>query len=109
MVKKDERNYILGTELGTKGPEFNIFEKVALGAASGVLKIPESILELGAAFSDAAFNTELVSALERNFPRINVTDGPGKFVEIILQYGIPYTKALQIANKMHGLKKLRDL
>ena len=34
MVKKDERNYILGTELGTKGPEFNIFEKVALGAAS---------------------------------------------------------------------------
>ena len=109
MVKEKEKNYILGTELGTKGPEFNIFEKVGLGVASGVLKIPEAILELGAAFSDAAFNTELVSALERNFPKINVTDGPGKFVEIILQYGVPYGIALKIAGKLHGMKKLKEL
>ena len=109
MVDKAKRRYILGTELGTKGPEFNIFEKVGLGAASGGLKIVESIAELGAAFSDFAFNTELVTALEENFPRINVTDGPGKFVEIALQYGVPYTYALRIGSKLHGMKKLRDL
>ena len=42
MVKEKEKNYILGTELGTKGPEFNVFEKIGLGVASGALKIPEA-------------------------------------------------------------------
>ena len=52
MVKK--RNYIFGTEEGTQGPEFNVFEKVGLGAASGGLKIVEGIAELGAGFIDYA-------------------------------------------------------
>jgi hypothetical protein len=109
MVKRPERNYIFGTEEGTKGPEFNVFEKVGLGVASGILKIPEAIAELGAAFSDYAFDTELVKALEENFPRINVTDGVGKFVEIALQYGVPYGFALRIGGKMGQLKKMREL
>ena len=109
MVDKVKRKYLFDTELGTKGPEFNIFEKIGLGAASGGLKIVESIAELGAAFSDYAFNTDFITALEENFPRINVTDGPGKFVEIALQYGIPYSYALKIGSKLHGMKKLREL
>lgn len=109
MVKEKEKNYILGTELGTKGPEFNVFEKIGLGVASGALKIPEAIAELGAGFIDYALDTDLVSALERNFPRINVTDGVGKFVEIIVQYGVPYSAALKIGGKLHGMKKLKDL
>ena len=107
MVKEKEKNYILGTELGTKGPEFNVFEKIGLGVASGALKIPEAIAELGAGFIDYALDTDLVSALERNFPRINVTDGVGKFVEIIVQYGVPYSAALKIGGKLHGMKKLK--
>ena len=108
-MAKDDKFYLFGTEKGTKGPEFNVFEKVGLGLGSGVLKIPEAILELGAGFSDFAFNTELVSALEENFPRINVTDGVGKFVEIAVQYGVPYTAALKIGGKLNSMKKLREL
>ena len=109
MVREKEKNYILGTELGTKGPEFNVFEKIGLGIASGALKIPEAIAELGAGFIDYALDTNLVSALEKNFPKINVTDGVGKFVEIVLQYGVPYSAALKIGGKLHGMKKLKDL
>ena len=109
MVIKKEKNYILGTELGTKGPEFNVFEKIGLGLASGALKIPEAIAELGAGFIDYALDTDLVSALEANYPRINVTDGVGKFVEIITQYGVPYSAALKIGGKLHGMKKLKEL
>ena len=67
-TKYQWQNYILGTELGTKGPEFNVFEKIGLGIASGALKIPEAIAELGAGFIDYALDTNLVSALEKNFP-----------------------------------------
>jgi len=107
MVKK--RNYIFGTEEGTQGPEFNVFEKVGLGAASGGLKIVEGIAELGAGFIDYAADTDLVTALEENYWKINVTDGVGKFVEIALQYGVPYTGALKIGSKLGAMKKMRDL
>ena len=104
---KDNKFYLLGTEEGTKGPEFNVFEKVGLGLASGVLKIPEAILELGAGFVDYAADTNLVTALEENYPRINVTDGVGKFVEIAVQYGVPYTQALKIGGKLGAMKGMR--
>ena len=108
MVEKIKQNIIAGTEYGTQGPEYGVFKKIGLGTASGLLKIPEAILELGAGFSDYAFNTELVKALEEHYPRINVDDGVGKFVEIIVQYGIPYTAALKIGSKVMGLKRLRE-
>ena len=108
MAKKD-RFYLFGTEEGTKGPEFNVFENVGLGAASGLLKIPEAILELGAGFVDYAADTDLVTALEENYPKINVTDGVGKFVEIALQYGVPYAGALKIGSKLGAMKKMRDV
>lgn len=108
MSKKD-RFYLFGTEEGTKGPEFNVFENVGLGLASGALKIPEAILELGAGFIDYAADTDLVTALEENYPRINVTDGVGKFVEIAVQYGVPYSQALRIGSKLGSMKKMRDL
>jgi hypothetical protein len=106
-MAKDNKFYLFGTEQGTKGPEFNVFEKVGLGLASGALKIPEAILELGAGFVDYAADTDLVTALEENYPRINVTDGIGKFVEIGLQYGLPYGAALKIGSKLGAMKGMR--
>ena len=104
MVERIKQNIIAGTEYGTQGPEYGVFKKIGLGTASGLLKIPEAILELGAGFSDYAFNTELVKALEEHYPRINVDDGVGKFVEIIVQYGIPYTAALKLDQRLWVLK-----
>ena len=107
MAKNDNKFYLFSTEEGTKGPEFNVFEKVGLGLASGALKIPEAILELGAGFVDYAADTNFVTALEENYPRINVTDGVGKFVEIGVQYGLPYSAALKIGSKLGAMKGMR--
>ena len=105
----DKRNYILGTQYGTKGTEFNKFEQFALGLTSGGFKIAEAILELGASFIDYATDSNLVTYLEENFPKVNVDDGVGKFTELLVQYGIPYIGATKIAGRLIGLKKLDSI
>jgi hypothetical protein len=105
----DKRNYILGTKYGTRGDEFNVLEQFALGAGSGALKIVEAIAELGAGFVDYAADTNLVTYIEENFPKINVDDGVGKFTELLVQYGIPYMGATKIAGKLIGIKKLDQI
>lgn len=100
----DKSNYYF--QHGTKGPEFNKAEQFALGLTSGGLKIFEGIAELGAGFIDYAFDTKLLDYIERNFPKINVDDGVGKFTELLVQYGLPYFGAAKIASKLIGLKRL---
>ena len=95
VAKKDKYFYGSG---GTQGLPF--YEQIGLGAASGALKIGEGIAELGAGFSDYAFDTDFLTYLEENYPKINVDDGLGKAVELIVQYGVPYTAALKIASKV---------
>tara|TARA_R110001599_G_scaffold350694_1_gene581260 strand:- start:597 stop:4301 length:3705 start_codon:yes stop_codon:yes gene_type:complete len=99
--KKD--NYFYGEE-GTQGLPF--YKQVGLGVGSGGLKIIEGIAELGAGVSDYAFDTDLLKALEENYPKINVNDGLGKLVETIIQYGVPYSGALSIASKISKIKNL---
>ena len=101
VAKKDK--YFYGSS-GTQGLPF--YEQLGLGVASGALKIGEGIAELGAGFSDYAFDTDFLKYLEENYPKINVDDGLGKAVELIVQYGVPYTAALKIAGK---LSKVKDL
>tara|TARA_R110002012_G_scaffold321648_1_gene550425 strand:+ start:2466 stop:6656 length:4191 start_codon:yes stop_codon:yes gene_type:complete len=105
----DKRNYILGTQYGTKGEEFNKLEQILLGLGSGGLKIFEAIAELGAGVSDYFLDTELLTSIEENFPKINVDDGVGKFVELMTQYAVPYGVATKAAGKLMGLKKLDAL
>lgn len=101
VANKDK--YFYGSS-GTQGLPF--YEQLGVGAASGLLKIGEGIAELGAGFSDYAFDTEFLKYLEDNYPKINVDDGLGKAVELIVQYGLPYSAALTIAGK---LSKVKDL
>ena len=105
----DKRNYILGTQYGTKGSDFNKIEQFSLGVASGGLKIAEAILELGAGFIDYATDSNLLKYLEENFPKVNVDDGVGKFTELLVQYGVPYIGATKIASRLVGLKKLDSI
>ena len=90
--KKD--NYFYG-DTGTQGLPF--YEQIGLGVASGVLKIGEGIAELGAGFIDYAADTDFLEYLEENYPKINVDDGLGKMIELIVQYGVPYSAAVKIA------------
>ena len=101
VANKDK--YFYGSS-GTQGLKF--YEQIGLGAASGALKIGEGIAELGAGFSDYAFDTDFLEYLEKNYPKINVDDGLGKAVELIVQYGVPYTAALKIASKVSKVKDL---
>ena len=105
----DKRNYILRTQYGTKGSDFNKIEQFSLGVASGGLKIAEAILELGAGFIDYATDSNLLKYLEENFPKVNVDDGVGKFTELLVQYGTPYIIATKIASRLIGLKKLDSI
>jgi hypothetical protein len=102
--KKD--NYFYG-DSGTQGLKF--YEQIGLGLGSGALKIGEGIAELGAGFSDYAFDTNFLNYLEENYPKINVDDGLGKLVETVVQYGVPYTAALKIASKVSKVKKLGEV
>ena len=101
VAKKDK--YFYGSS-GTQGLPF--YEQIGLGAASGALKIGEGIAELGAGFADYAFDTDFLNYLEKNYPKINVDDGLGKAVELIVQYGVPYSAALKIAGKVSKVKDL---
>jgi len=99
--KKD--NYFYG-DTGTQGLPF--YEQIGLGVASGVLKIGEGIAELGAGFIDYAADTDFLEYLEENYPKINVDDGLGKMIELIVQYGVPYSAAVKIAGKVSKVKDL---
>jgi hypothetical protein len=101
VAKKDK--YFYGSS-GTQGLPF--YEQIGLGAASGALKIGEGIAELGAGFADYAFDTDFLNYLEKNYPKINVDDGLGKAVELIVQYGVPYSAALKIAGKVSKVKDI---
>ena len=49
---------------------------------------------------------EIIGCFDKNYPKINVDDGLGKAVELIVQYGVPYTAALKIASKVSKVKDL---
>ncbi len=105
MVQKKD-NYFYG-DSGTQGLKF--YEQIGLGLGSGALKIGEGIAELGAGFSDYAFDTDFLEYLEENYPKINIDDGLGKLVETVVQYGVPYGAALKIAGKVSKVKKLGEV
>ena len=101
VAKKDK--YFYGSS-GTQGLKF--YEQIGLGAASGVLKTIEGLAELGAGGIDYAFDTNLLKKIEEEFPKINVDDGLGKAVELLVQYGVPYGIALNTASKLSKVKEL---
>jgi len=101
VAKKDK--YFYGSS-GTQGLKF--YEQIGLGAASGVLKTIEGLAELGAGGIDYAFDTDLLKKIEEEFPKINVDDGLGKAVELLVQYGVPYGIALNTASKLSKVKEL---
>ena len=49
---------------------------------------------------------DLLKKIEEEFPKINVDDGLGKAVELLVQYGVPYGIALNTASKLSKVKEL---
>ena len=65
------------------------------GIASGIIKVPEGVISLGAELIDLGFDTDLAAKVETAFDKINVFEevaddrAIGKIVETMIQIGVP--------------------
>lgn len=95
------------------------------GIVSGVIKIPEGFVSLGADLIDLGFGTDIAKKVEDAFDKINPFEEVaeqrtvGKVVETLVSFGIPTTIGFNIGRKVAGkairaakagkYKKLEDL
>ena len=115
---------------GFEEPENKVgtFESVLSGIASGLIKIPEGVISLGASLIDLGAGTNNAAKVEQWFDDINPFDEAaeattaGKITETLVNLGIPggiaFTKGASLANaaikgkkakKYFGLRKKGDL
>jgi len=91
-------------------------ESVLNGIASGVLKIPEGVVSLGASLYDLGADTNTAAKVEEWFDKVNIFDEKaeattaGKITETLVNLGIPggvaFTKGASLASKALRSKKL---
>jgi hypothetical protein len=98
-------------ELSSGGPEENNeisqIESAFAGIASGIIKIPEGFVSLGAELMDATGMTKDAAAkIEQIFDKINPFEeiaeqkAAGKILQGLLQIGVPSTVGATIARKL---------
>ena len=87
--------------------EVSQFEAALAGIASGVLKIPEGFVSLGAEIMDATgMTTQAAAKVEQVFDKINPFEeiaeqrAAGKILEAIVSIGVPAGAAAKIATKL---------
>jgi len=87
--------------------EISQLESGLAGIASGVLKIPEGFVSLGAELMDYSGITENSAArVEQVFDKINVFEevaqekATGRILEALVQIGVPATAGAKIATKL---------
>ena len=83
------------------------------GIASGIIKVPEGIVSLGAELMDATgMTTDSAARVEQVFDKINIFEetaektAAGKITQALVQIGVPATAAASVARKL-ALKGLR--
>jgi hypothetical protein len=81
------------------------------GIVSGVIKVPEGVVSLGAELIDLGFDTDLAAKVEVAFDRFNVFEevaddrAIGKLAETIIQIGVPGGIGFKLASKAVKAKK----
>jgi hypothetical protein len=81
------------------------------GVASGIIKVPEGVISLGAELIDLGFDTDLAVKVEQAFDKINVFEevaddrAIGKIVETLVQVGVPGTIGFKLASGAVKAKK----
>ena len=101
------KDYINLTPEAEEDNEISQFEAGLAGVASGVLKIPEGFVSLGAELMDATGMTQNAAArVESVFDTINPFEeiaqekAAGKILEAIIQIGVPAGAGAKIASKL---------
>ena len=107
LNKGEIENYINLTPEAEEDNEISQFEAGLAGVASGVLKIPEGFVSLGAELMDATGMTQNAAArVESVFDTINPFEeiaqekAAGKILEAIIQIGVPAGAGAKIASKL---------
>ena len=87
--------------------EISQLESGLAGIASGILKIPEGFVSLGAELMDYSGMTENSAArVEQVFDKINIFEevaqekATGRILEALVQIGVPATAGAKIATKL---------
>ena len=81
------------------------------GIASGIIKVPEGVVSLGAELIDLGFDTDLAVKVETVFDKINIFEevaddrAIGKLAETIIQIGVPGGIGFKLASKAIKAKK----
>ena len=81
------------------------------GIASGIIKVPEGVISLGAELIDLGFDTNLAAKVETAFDRINIFEevaddrAIGKIVETMIQIGVPGGVGFKLASAAVKAKK----
>ena len=81
------------------------------GIASGLIKVPEGVISLGAELIDLGFDTDLAAKVEVAFDRFNVFEevaddrAIGKIVETMIQIGVPGGVGFKLASAAVKAKK----
>jgi len=81
------------------------------GIASGIIKVPEGVVSLGAELIDLGFDTDLAAKVETAFDKFNVFEevaddrAIGRIAETIIQIGVPGGIGFKLASKAVKAKK----
>jgi hypothetical protein len=81
------------------------------GVASGLIKVPEGVISLGAELIDLGFDTETAVEVEKAFDKINIFEevaddrAIGKIAETLIQVGVPGTIGFKLASGAVKAKK----
>ena len=81
------------------------------GIVSGVIKVPEGVVSLGAELIDLGFDTDLAAKVETAFDKFNVFEevaddrAIGRIAETIIQIGVPGGIGFKLASKAVKAKK----
>jgi hypothetical protein len=94
-----------------KSSETSHITAAMAGIASGVIKVPEGVVSLGAELIDLGFDTDLAAKVETAFDKINIFEevaddrAIGKLAETIIQIGVPGGIGFKLASKAVKAKK----
>jgi hypothetical protein len=81
------------------------------GIASGIIKVPEGVISLGAELIDLGFDTDTATEVEKAFDKINIFEevaddrAIGKIAETLIQVGVPGTIGFKLASGAVKAKK----
>ena len=102
---------LFAAEIETLAPpednnEISQINSAMAGIASGIIKVPEGVISLGAELIDLGLGTNYAARVEQAFDTINIFEetaqeaAAGKIVEALIQIGVPSAAGAKLATTL---------